>query len=57
VNTPAPAETPVKPDSCDQRLPFTLDKAAQRTLAIHQMGEMGVLWLERLLDGEAKVQR
>ena len=26
-------------------------------LAIHQMGEMGVLLLEKLLDGEAKVQR
>ncbi|MDR6958991.1 hypothetical protein J2W43_002978 [Pseudomonas brassicacearum] len=26
-------------------------------LAIHQMGEMGVLLLERLLDNEAKVQR
>ncbi|AXA56891.1 DUF6124 family protein [Pseudomonas thivervalensis] len=26
-------------------------------LAIHQMGEMGVLLLERLLDNEARVQR
>ena len=26
-------------------------------LAIHQMGEMGVLLLEKLLDNEAKVQR
>ncbi|MFW9267523.1 DUF6124 family protein [Pseudomonas sp. NR3] len=26
-------------------------------LAIHQMGEMGVLLLEKLLDGEAKVLR
>lgn len=26
-------------------------------LAIHQMGEMGVLLLERLLDSEGKVQR
>ncbi|AUM71496.1 MULTISPECIES: DUF6124 family protein [Pseudomonas] len=26
-------------------------------LAIHQMGEMGVLLLERLLDNEAKIQR
>ncbi|MBT2337976.1 MULTISPECIES: DUF6124 family protein [Pseudomonas] len=26
-------------------------------LAIHQMGEMGVLLLERMLDNEAKVQR
>ncbi|WP_434561545.1 hypothetical protein J3P95_06165 [Pseudomonas sp. Z5-35] len=26
-------------------------------LAIHQMGEMGVLLLEKLLDGETKVQR
>ncbi|WP_434608962.1 DUF6124 family protein [Pseudomonas sp. R1-7] len=26
-------------------------------LAIHQMGEMGVLLLEKLLDGEARVQR
>lgn len=26
-------------------------------LAIHQMGEMGVLLLEKMLDNEAKVQR
>jgi hypothetical protein len=26
-------------------------------LAIHQMGEMGVLLLERLMDNEAKIQR
>lgn len=26
-------------------------------LAIHQMGEMGVLLLEKLLDNEAKIQR
>jgi hypothetical protein len=63
-----PTETPVKPDSSDQRPPFArpiaqdlsedLEGAPRNlALAIHQMGEMGVLLLEKLLDGEAKVQR